>query len=525
MKTIQELTFGFSDAINYEQRRNKDLFNQIFVRNSYLDAVVSPSNYYIIGDKGTGKTAYAVYIKNTFYRNTVADLQYINNTDYEKFYTLKQRHHLEISNYSDIWTTILLVLLCDLIQKNQSCVAEKSKHVVSKIHDLIDDYYSSAFNPEIINAIKMIDDVESGLKLATKYFGSGYSRSKNTETNGNQWQMDLYRLTRLFCEMVAKIKLNKNVILFVDGIDVRPQNFPYCEYIECVKGLENACWKLNTNIFSNIKDSIGQIKIVLLLRPDIFSALNLQNSFNKLRDNAVYLNWTTTKAEYTHSKLYDVAIRLLSHGQDEIQNIWVRYFDWEKNKAAQINNSTNSFVEFLNISLSRPRDILVILDELKSIQIEWGQGNISTFVYEAYNSDIFQNKYSEYFLGSLQDQLLFYYSQEDFSLLRAFFTFAPGEYFSFEEFQDMYKKFEDYILDHAKSDIPPYMSSAKEFLQLLYNSNIIVAYERSHEQFNLFHSSYREKSLTNLIPEVPMGENIKYRFHYGLYKKAKQGKF
>ena len=100
-----------------------------------------------------------------------------------------------------------------------------------------------------------------------------------------------------------------------------------------------------------------------------------------------------------------------------------------------------------------------------------------------------------------------------------------GEYFLFEDFKEMYKIFEDYILDHAKSDIPPYMSSAKEFLQLLYNSNIIVAYERSSEQFSLFHSSYREKSLTNLIPEVPIGENIRYRFHYGLYKKAKQGRF
>lgn len=525
MKTIQELDFGYSDAINYGQRRNKDLFNQIFVRNSYLDDIILSSKYYIIGDKGTGKTAYAMYIKNTFYGDTVADLQYINNTDYEKFYTLKQRHHLDISNYSDIWTTILLVLICDLIQKNKSCVSEKSKVVVSKIHDLIDDYYSNAFNPEIITAIKIVDDVAGGLKLATKYFGGRWSQSKNTETNGNQWQMDLYRLTRLFCDMVAKIKLNKNVILFVDGIDVRPQEFPYREYIECVKGLENACWKLNTNIFSNIKDSLGQLKIVLLLRPDIFSALNLQNSFNKLRDNSVYLDWTTTITEYNHSKLFNVAVRLLSHGQNEIQNIWEKYFNWGKNKLAQANNCTNSFVEFLNISLSRPRDILVILDELKRIMIEWSKGNMSTFEYEAYNSDLFQNAYSEYFLGSLQDQLLFYYSQEDFSLLRAFFTFAPGEYFLFEDFKEMYKNFEDYILDHAKSDIPPYMSSAKEFLQLLYNSNIIVAYERSSEQFSLFHSSYREKSLTNLIPEVPIGENIRYRFHYGLYKKAKQGRF
>lgn len=168
MKTIQELNLGYSDAVNYRQRRSKDMFNQIFVKNSYLDDILLPSKYYLIGDKGTGKTAYAMYFRNTFYKETISDLQFISNTDYEKFHTLKQQHHLDISNYSDIWTTILLMLICTAIKDNIDSVVSKSKSYLNKINDLIKEYYSNAFSPEIITALKLIDDINGGLKLAAK---------------------------------------------------------------------------------------------------------------------------------------------------------------------------------------------------------------------------------------------------------------------------------------------------------------------------------------------------------------------
>jgi hypothetical protein len=37
MKKINELILGFSDAENYKQRENKDLFNNLFIQNENLD--------------------------------------------------------------------------------------------------------------------------------------------------------------------------------------------------------------------------------------------------------------------------------------------------------------------------------------------------------------------------------------------------------------------------------------------------------------------------------------------------------
>ena len=131
--------------------------------------------------------------------------------------------------------------------------------------------------------------------------------------------------------------------------------------------------------------------------------------------------------------------------------------------------------------------------------------------------------YSEYFISSLKDQLSFYYSVNDFKYFIHFFTLFKKEDFTYQE----YKKNYDLLIQHIKQEnkeIPSYFDNETTFLQLLYNSNIIMAIENTDTD-KYFKFSYREKSLTNISPQVPIDANISYRFHYGLYKKAKFGRF
>ena len=149
-----------------------------------------------------------------------------------------------------------------------------------------------------------------------------------------------------------------------------------------------------------------------------------------------------------------------------------------------------------------------------------GMNNAETFDYESYNSDAFQNEYSEYFLGSLKDQLAFYYSEEDYSHFLKFFDFFDRPELSYSTYEKNYIQFTDYVLANAK-EIPTFVEDKKGFLQLLYDSNIIAAIDGK----GYYHFSYREKSPSNIAPKVLFGEDIKYRFHYGLYKKAHMGRY
>lgn len=313
--------------------------------------------------------------------------------------------------------------------------------------------------------------------------------------------------------------------MFIDGIDIRPDTIPYADYIDCIRGLVNAAWTLNTGLFSDVKDSKGQFKVVLLLRPDIFNSLNLQNATNKLLDNSVFLDWRTTYQTYSTSFLYEVAKKLLSYQQEEYsKDIFEYYFPWKIETTNPEREYDTAFMEFLKISLSRPRDILVIMQYIQKKMKKDNLSDNSYFSKEVFDSDEFQNNYSEYFMSSLRDQLSFYYSTVDFEHFLKLFDFFKDADFSYEDYIENYDKFIDYILENA-DEIPEFVEDSQKLLQLLYDCNIITAIEIGDNGKPYFHFSYREKSSANINPKVCKGENISYRFHYGLYKKTKKGRY
>lgn len=524
LKTIKQLNLGFSDAQNYMQRGNKQMFSSVFVRNSYLDDLLQPNIYFLIGEKGTGKTAYATFLSNNEYDGNKSILKYISGTDYEKFYELKKNGKIDISGYVDIWKTIIFLLLSKNIADNDKVITIFNKSNLVDLMNAIDEYYNKAFSPEIINALKIVDNSEVAAKLVSKYAEIGGNTGVSSEFTEQRLQMNLYYICEQFSKSLSNLKLTKNITLFIDGIDVRPSQIPYKEYLECIKGLANACWTLNTELFSNVRDSKGQLKVVLLLRPDIFNSLNLQNSTNKLVDNSVFLEWRATYTDYPTSNLYKMANKLLAYDQPEkgLTNIWDYYFDWIlPSSNRDLRESDTAFMEFLKISLSRPRDIQRILKIQQEIMKRRNLGDTRKFSIDIYRSDEFQNTYSEYFLSSLKDQLSFYYSEEDSKHFRKFFDFFPEPEFTFDEYQNTYMQYVDYILENA-NEIPKFVEDPKTFLQLLYDSNVIAAVE---DNGRFFHFSYREKSPSNIAPEVPYTKNMSYRFHYGMYKKNRMGRF
>ena len=153
MKTIKELELGFSDAQNYAQRQNKTMFNEVFVRNTFLDDLVKQSSFFLVGEKGTGKTAYATYLCNNNYKDVSATISFLSATDYEKFYTLKQQKNLDLTGYEGIWKVILLLLISKSITENDKVLPAFSKSGINNILAAIDDYYMNAFSPEITNAM------------------------------------------------------------------------------------------------------------------------------------------------------------------------------------------------------------------------------------------------------------------------------------------------------------------------------------------------------------------------------------
>jgi hypothetical protein len=328
-----------------------------------------------------------------------------------------------------------------------------------------------------------------------------------------------------FEEALAGLKLKTNHFLFIDGIDVRPGEIPFDDYLDCVKGLANAVWSLNADFFSKIKDSKGRFKVILLLRPDIFNSLGLQNATNKLQDNSVFLDWRTTYPEYRDSELFSLADKMLNSQQDrklEKGKAWDYYIPWKSKSNHPARDFNPSFYKFLQLSYSRPRDIIKMLKILQDIFVSKNKEENCVFQESDFDSYEFQNQYSEYLMAGIRDQLSFYYTNEDYELFLKFFQFLDGKIeFDYDEFIESYKKFEDYLLLNCKNNIPEFVESADRFLQFLYDTNIICFVE-DYEAEPLFRFCYRERSIANISPKVKTKE--RYIIHYGLAKELNVGR-
>lgn len=528
MKDINDLTFGFSDAENYKRRENKQLFDEVFLKNDFLDGVIDPSTSFLIGDKGTGKTAYSVFLANNEYKNTSSSLRYIRETEYQKFITLRKEKHLELSDYVSIWKVIIYLLLAEQIYEKENCNPLFKRFTkLQALHEAIGEYYLHAFSPEIIHALQFVQESKLAAELLSKYASALGEQKESITFSESRFQTNLLYIQKNFESALSSLKLEKTHLLFIDGIDIRPSSIPYNEYSDCIRGLANAVWEINNDYFPSIRDSSGRMRAVLLIRPDIYASLGLQNQNTKIRDNSVLLNWGTTYKDHRTSNLFGITDKLLSHGQDEEANLdigdaWDFYFPFDTPTIAFSSEKPTSFVSFLRFALYRPRDIVTMLSMLKERYVENHENKRYFFTQEDFEDSVFRRNYADYLLGEVKDQLSFYYSRNDYEMFLKFFEFLEGKNrFNFEEYLQAFEKFQQY-LDDASIKPPRFMSSAEEYLQFLYDLNVICYIERTENNKPFIHWSFKDRSYSNISPKIKT--EMDYEIFYGMSKSLNTGK-
>ena len=528
MKPIQQLRFGFSDAENYKRRENKELFNQLFIRTRSLDHLISDQAFFLIGEKGTGKTAYSVYLENNQYQNTRARISYIRETEYQSFIGLKKEKHLLVSDYAGIWKVILLVLLAKEVRDDDLQLGGLSKYLrFDALRNAIDGFYNRAFSPEIVNVFKMLHEEELAMEFFKESAKSDSGDKGLVSFTENRFQANLLYIEYQLRQAFQTLHIKRNLILFIDGIDIRPSNIPFLEYHECIKGLANAIWSLNNDFFPRLRDSAGRVKVVLLVRPDIFASLGLQNQNAKLRDNCVLLDWRTTYKECRYSELFRVADRILSsqqQGTHEEGRCWDYYFPYRVAlESDTTDHSGSSFVSFLRYSYYRPRDIVTMLTILQELWIQRRKPADAVFSQADFNDSEFRFRYAHYLLGEVKDHLSFYYSDKDYELFLKFFEFLNGAVqFSYEAYCNAYNAFREFARRNNRA-VPAFFDTADIFLQFLYELNILFFTEQMENgPLPLFRLCLRERSYSNLSPKVKT--NRDYEIFYGISRALNLGK-
>lgn len=440
---------------------------------------------------------------------------------------MKKRDHLVLSDYVDIWKVILYLLISKNVIENEPGSLLQPKAVKFRNVNLaLDEYYARAFSPEIVKAIQFVETSKRAAELLSKYAKASGEESEGISFSESLFQINLMYIQRRFEEAFLSLKLQKDHVLFIDGIDIRPSGIDYEDYLECVKGLANAVWAINNDVFPKVKDSKGRLKVVLLVRPDIFDSIGLQNQNSKIRDNSVVLDWNTTYKDHRNSKLFEMVGKLLGTQQlpqIEYDKAWDYYFPYTiENKAANRQSENDpSFIGFLRYSLYRPRDIISMLDILKKNFVDQKQDPSRVFSEADFFNAEFVRKYSEYLLSEIKDQLLFSHTRDDYQLFLKFFEYLKGKsQFSYDEYLSAYQAFVGYLgLNLIKK--PKFSETPDVFLQFLYELNVLFYVEKTAGG-NFIRLCLRERSFANISPKIKKHQT--YQIHYGLTEQLNVGK-
>lgn len=473
-----------------------------------------------MGEKGSGKTAYAIYMQNNKYKDHFCHVTTMTETQYHRFIQLKKNGKLDYSDYANIWRSMLLFIVARTIMVENKDLWSSLTGKFKKLEKSIKHWTENSMSPEVETAFNAITKASESANLANKHVG-GLATSISNESSSNSIQIKHHLLESEtnFKEALSSLKLQRNNILFFDGIDYRPEQIPYNEYIQCIKGLGEAVWQLNSEFFPTVRDSKGRIKIVLLVRPDVFHALNLYNSNSRFQDNTVFLEWSTTEKEYKTSNLYEMAGKYFASQQNftcSPADAWNHYYEGQSKDAPV-------FRKLLRTCFQKPRDVLTFIRLTRNQAMKSGRGSTSEFGHESISSHSFSRNYSDYLLGEARNYAAFYMTQEDFAKYVKFFQFLNGNHtFKFEVFEAAYVRFKAWA-NGETFDATTYLRDATSLLQLFYDMNIIGYYEEAQDKSERFvHWSYRDRSLNNISPKVK--SEVMLTLNPGISKSLEIGK-
>ena len=384
--------------------------------------------------------------------------------------------------------------------------------------------YSQAFSPEIITALAFIERSQVSAKIISEAIGIDGLVGAESTINAQRFQTNLLFIQRELRQVILSTKLDKEYLLFIDGIDIRPHSIAFEDYLDCIKGLANAVWFLNNDVFSEQRDSIGRARCILLVRPDIFLRLGLQNPNTKLRDNSVVLDWVTTYKEHRNSELFRVISNMFAIQQRDPTTpaeAWDAYFPFNTENIVESFAVYTSFIHFMRNSYYRPRDIITLINIIWDKVPSSRKYNIASFNHELCSNKQVENEYAEYLLGELRDQLVFYFSEIEYNEFIQFFEFLSGSRkIRYEEFT---RAFDACVRDMGSRQVrqPEFMSSANGFLQFLYEMNVLSYFEYTESDQKFIRWCFRERKMGKMAPKVKTETD--YELHYGLLPALNMG--
>lgn len=344
---MKTLNISFSN-INWgeDDAKNDDLLEQYFVEFPEFDKVLTGKKRYIIGRKGTGKSAILQKIRLQSFNDPTSFCTDISLRDFplSDFRALGDKRLQDKSKYVSAWKFLLLTELSNMIIQDSSI--EESYE-----YDLLKTFITDNF-PEGISMTETITKLkqnENKISMVISLLSGEHCQTSGKETTA---QIHYNKAVKQLEEIISKINSSSTYVFLIDELDEGYKsknsdlNLVILSLLRATEEFSNTIKRMGINVLP-----------ILALRSDIFDCLE-DNDVNKIDDYVLRLNWTTNE-NHPWSLKQIVEKRIEATVKEKYPNIEVPSY-W--NLVADDSTAPKGLFQYMCIlTFSRPRDIIKLL--------------------------------------------------------------------------------------------------------------------------------------------------------------------
>jgi hypothetical protein len=529
---ISELDFGLPDARGYQTEKQWERFKALYFEDrAQIEKLKTEPVYFIVGDKGTGKTALATYFINGMDDDVSGLSVFLEKADFTRFYSFSsQQEGFDSSDFGEMWKAVFSLLICYETTNNAIASGAALPEIVRAFFDNLQSLSFNSFDLTVFSAYKILF---SQIKATSKAFlNADYIDDK-------QFSFYLRAMQNYFEKVYVEVPSNdRRSFVFVDGLDVRPAEGTgtHADHIANVTGLINAMHQMNHDGMLSKKSSI--CRVIVLVRPDIFEKLELQNVNNIWRTNTIQITYEVRFGYYRDSSLFRLSDYLIYTQQKffprsdyKVGECWDSYLPdkWVHlpSKEGRPEKTEDAFIGMLRNTFNRPRDIIYYLKYWKVIALSRNDAKSSYFDPKYTKEFKFRDYFNDYLLGEIRDSnyivfvQFFHHLESRLPKYTRASTKRPGTFFDIRQpeftsvdYIDAHREFRDYVESNGFG-MPSSFEKPELFLQLLYELGLVF-FKATGANTIIWKTYADAKASGDFRPQVKL--NGEYRLHRGLAK-------
>lgn len=401
--------------------------------------ILNGEKCFVIGRKGSGKTAIVGYVDNLADSNIFTRKMSFKNFPFNILYQLSNEKYTIPNQYITIWKFIIYSTVCRLIIKNEAIDANFRLKLVK--------IYGNDPNKSLEQLIEHWTTKEFSLQILGTGFGINGEKAGTKEVS---W----FDKTDLLEELLLKYLDESKYYILFDELDEDYRAFATQEektqYIYLLTGLLKAVQNIR-----GVFRSQNNLYPVVFLRNDIFSMIRDPDK-NKWSDFIIELEWNQEKIKNMLTHRLGVA---LSEEKKNFNELW--YYLFQNAQVSMGHEASRKMDAFSYIARStqmRPRDFIKYLQECATI----AKSRNTNYIY----SDIIKeadDAFSEYLKGEIIDEI--HVEMPEINEVLAIFSQIRKQTFNPSEFTVAYNEFvhKGKIIDRG----------AENTLILLFDVNVI----------------------------------------------------